>query len=170
MGRLQSPEALQDLNIKRRDDVDDDDEEATLIREAIVEQLKASGRDYKTAGVKFKTGTMAQIVNGALNERLSTTAVTTKLKAIGLRAIPELTKGIFDGCTIWKWIGLAAKSADNLEWVEVSISKTNGNVGDDAKAKRQKCTDWLTAKLKATSGTGKQREIIREAEIAGSSR
>jgi hypothetical protein len=105
LGRLPDPERLQALIAERRGAVDDDAEEASLVREAIVGELAARGHgDADRAGVRIPSKVMAEIVNTALGERLSTTAVATKLKAMG-GAIPELRKAKYTGKRVWTWAG-----------------------------------------------------------------
>jgi hypothetical protein len=103
LARLPEPEKLQEVIGRRREAVDDDAEEADLIREAIVEELKARGHgDPEECGVRFPAAVLAEIVGRALNERLTTTASGTKLKALG-GAIPELQKRVSRGRKEWVW-------------------------------------------------------------------
>jgi hypothetical protein len=106
LGRLPDPEALQKLIEKRRDDIDDDTEEADIIRAGIADELRARGHgDPDDCGVRIPAAIMAEIVSKALNERLSTTACGTKLKAMD-GAIPELRKTKYCGNKLWIWTGM----------------------------------------------------------------
>ena len=99
-------EALQKLILERRNAVDDDEEEASLIREAIMEEIRLRGHgEPDQAGVRIPASVMAEILSTALNDRLSTTAANAKLQMIG-GAIPEIQKGAYDGRKIWKWHGV----------------------------------------------------------------
>lgn len=105
LGRLPNPEILQNLIRERREAVDDDEEEADLIRAEIVKELRERGHgDPDDAGVRIPSATMAEIVGRALSEKLSTTAAGTKLKAIG-GTITELSKTKYCGNKVWMWRG-----------------------------------------------------------------
>ena len=105
IGRLPNPEALQKLIRERREAVDDDQEEADLIRDAIAQELRERGHgEPNEAGVRIPAAAMAEIVGKALSEKLTTTTAGTKLKAIG-GAIPELTKKTYCGRKLWLWTG-----------------------------------------------------------------
>jgi hypothetical protein len=105
LGRLAEPERLQNLICERRGAVDDDDDEADLIREAIVDELRVRGHgDAAICGVRITAAVMTDIVNRALNERLTTTSAGTKLKSFA-GAIKELRKGIINGRKVWLWCG-----------------------------------------------------------------
>jgi hypothetical protein len=105
LARLPDPARLQALIADRRDAVDDDAEEAALIREAIGDELRDRGHgDPGECAVRIPAKAMAEIVNRALGERLTTTAVATKLKAMA-GAIPELSKRIYLGRRTWVWAG-----------------------------------------------------------------
>lgn len=105
LGRLECPEVLARLIQERRDGVDDDQEEAELIRDAIANELQVRGHgDPDRTSTRIPASVMAQIVGQALNERLSTTAVGTKLRSMA-GAIPELTKAKSGSRRYWLWSG-----------------------------------------------------------------
>jgi hypothetical protein len=111
LARLPEPARLQKLIADRRDAVDDDAEEAHLIRDAIADELRSRGHgEPDQCAVRIPAKTMAEIVNHALGERLSTTAVATKLKALG-GAIKELDKRTFRGRRTWVWTGEGHRDA-----------------------------------------------------------
>lgn len=108
LGRLPNPERLQRVIQDRRGAVDDDQEEADLIRETIRQELLERGHgEPDDATVRISATEMAEIVSKALGERISTTAAGTKLRTLG-GAIPELRKKTIHGYKVWVWAGCSS--------------------------------------------------------------
>lgn len=113
LGRLPNPEGLQKLIQERREEVDDDSEEARLIRDAIADEIRERGHgEPECAGVRIPASIITELMSKALGEKLTTTAAGTKLKAIA-GAIPELRKAKYCGRKVWVWHG--EKHAGNAE-------------------------------------------------------
>jgi len=105
LARLPDAERLQALITARQAEVDDDQQESDIIRQAIEVELELRGHGKPDdIGVKIPVGAMAKIVNEALNERLGTAAVTTKLRAMG-GSIKELKHTTNGSKRVWTWRG-----------------------------------------------------------------
>ncbi len=114
IARLANPESLQRLIRERANEVDDDQEEANLIREAIADEIRDRGHgDPNEMTVRIPCRTMVEIVNRALQERLTATAVGTKLKALA-GSIAEIKKCSNGKRRFWLWSGKDCNST----WTE----------------------------------------------------
>lgn len=105
LARLPEPERLQAIINDRRGEVDDDEDEAELVRAAIIQEFEERGVNMPDdVCVKIPAKVAHQIVCDALGEKLSVTAAGTRLKKL-MGAIPELTRVKAARGIVWKWQG-----------------------------------------------------------------
>lgn len=128
LARLPRPEALQELIQQRREEIDDDNHEAMILRQEIVKELRirrhgkphpdselddttdldfGADRDEWNVDricVRIPADVMTQILCSAFNDRFTTTAMGTKVKAMA-GAIPELRFARRDGHSTYFWTG-----------------------------------------------------------------
>jgi hypothetical protein len=112
LARLQKPATLQSLIEERQGDVDDDSEEADLVRGAIRQALESAGVDPERQNVLIPSSRMAEIVNGATGEKRPTNKVSAYLKTLQLPELRKSNRGCVRG---WLWSGPQAGAAGTLE-------------------------------------------------------
>lgn len=111
LGRLPNPDRLLALIRQRSEEVDDDNEEARMIRSALLEALIKQGEtDPDRAHVRFRSHQVVALVNAALNERLTTIEVGSRLRGL-MGVIPELSNRTYEGRSVWVWAGSKRDSA-----------------------------------------------------------
>jgi uncharacterized protein (DUF3820 family) len=105
LARLPEPADAQKVIEERQAAVDEDQEEADLVREAFAQELRDRGHDPDEENVFIPSGTAADILNAATNERRPTIRASAHLKTLGVR---ELRKSAKDGVKGWQWCGADA--------------------------------------------------------------
>jgi hypothetical protein len=108
LSRLPEPSEAQQLIRERQDAVDDDMEEAAIVREAFADELKKRLHDPGHDRVFIPTHTVAEIIATATGEKRPTNKASAFLKTLG---IGELRKSAKDGARGWTWSGLSANGA-----------------------------------------------------------
>jgi hypothetical protein len=100
---VEDPGACQRLTAGRQAGIDGDQEDADLVRDALVAELRARGHDPDTDVIFLPSAEAARIVNDATGEKRATNKASAYL---GTLAIGELRKGSWsDGSRGWRWLG-----------------------------------------------------------------
>jgi hypothetical protein len=105
LARVAEPSDCQKVILERQEAVDDDAEEAGLVRDFFRSALRGRGHDPDRDAVFIPTATASAWVNEATNEKRPTNIAGTHL---GTLTIGELRKSKRDGARGWAWRGKQA--------------------------------------------------------------
>ena len=101
---------------RRRGEVDDDANEAEVVREMFQKQLRCYGRNPDKCCVFLKLGLLAEWLEKATGDRRSRLKITPYLKTLG---IPELTEKRRSESRGWVWRGKQAEREQESEVLSV---------------------------------------------------
>lgn len=104
LARVENPSRCMKLIEQRTSEMDADREDGDRIRETFAEVLKDVACTHASSKVRFLLTSAAttQLVERALNERLTAARASAQIKALG---IPELRKSNRNGQRLWLWQG-----------------------------------------------------------------
>ena len=102
LARLDNPDAALAEVVRRRDAVDDDRDEADLVRDYFFAELRRRGHDPATEVIWLTSAQVHPLVNAATGRRYEVNSVGKFLKGL---AIAELTKSDRGSGKGWLWTG-----------------------------------------------------------------
>jgi hypothetical protein len=108
IARLPRPAETQQIIEQRQGEVDDDREEADLVRDAFINELLNRDHNPHTETILIPSATVAYIVNEALGEKRPINKASAYLKTLGIK---ELRKSDRSDARGWMWCGSQSKSA-----------------------------------------------------------
>jgi hypothetical protein len=106
--RVGDPSECQQVILERQQDVDADDEEADLVREAFIHELEYRGHTPAAeAKVLIPSSVAADIVNEATGESRPKNKASGYLKTLKIKELRKSDRGVGKG---WLWTGVKAKA------------------------------------------------------------
>jgi hypothetical protein len=102
LSRVPDAANLQRLLAERATEVDDDEEEMALVRDAIADAIRRHGYDPAAHKIKIKAKQLAEIVNDATGEKRATNKANAYVRQL---QIPELRGHTRDKGRFYYWIG-----------------------------------------------------------------
>jgi hypothetical protein len=117
LARLADPDAALAEVIQRREAVDDDRDEADLVRDYFVAELRRRGHDPETQVIWITSAQVHPLVNAATGKRFEVNSAGKFLRGL---AIKELTK--CDRATGKGWLWQGVKAADDARRVPLTPS------------------------------------------------
>jgi hypothetical protein len=109
LSRCGKPDECLNLILERQAEIDADQEEADIVRGAIVAQLKKHGHEPAEVVAWFPSEVMAEVVNKVTGESRAPNRVTQYLNTL---RIAELSKKEYREARGWLWRGAQAKEGE----------------------------------------------------------
>jgi hypothetical protein len=116
--RLPKAEDLQALIAQRQDDVDDDQDEADLVREAFRADLEARKHVPDREVILLPTKDCWDILRRCMDDNRAVTKVTPYLKTLNIRELRQSNRGDAKG---WVWTGAQAGPQNAVPLKERSV-------------------------------------------------
>jgi hypothetical protein len=123
LARLPRPAETQRLIEQRQADVDEDREEADVVREAFIAELVRRDHDPDAENVFIPSKTVAAFVNEAIGEKRPVNRANAFLKTLSIRELRKSDRGHERG---WIWWGPLAKTLSTIPLRSADVWSGNG--------------------------------------------